>query len=77
VTEWEEKGGRKWVTDREEETEVRREGENYYKQTHTVSKDGKWRKRGTYNRKRKSRRHTDKAEAGREMEQEIDNERVE
>lgn len=37
----------------ERETELRREGENQsYKQTHTISKDGKWRKRGTYNRER-------------------------
>lgn len=42
-------------------TELRREGENKsYIQMHTISKDGKWRKRGTYNRKReKSRRNTD------------------
>lgn len=43
---------------------------------HTISTDGKWRKRGTYNRERE-RRNTDKAETGRQMEQKKDRERFE
>lgn len=60
VTEGEEEGGKEVERGQqtERETELRREGDNQsYKQTHAISEDGKWRKRGTYNSEREQKKY--------------------
>lgn len=66
------------MTDRERDTEKKTGGENLndkHTHTHTQSQDGDCRKTRTYDgKKNASRRNTNKTEAGREMEQDIDSE---